>query len=265
MGESPELEDPHEHTPPEHPTAGVAVDLGAASVPALTRGQRRPAVEAELSLWYRLDQVHRLTELRAGVEGRRAFNLEALVHVSREASRSSDRETLNLAFEALSKLAAPLLLFQARGLSRDERREQVQDILLHILEAIRADKADFAEINFAAFAKRRSISLFRSRQARLEGIGERIEPTDDLDPIDDMAEPPDDLPARLMRAEAMALLARSLDKLSSRHRQAFIQYHCLSLTQEEIAKHHRVTARTIRLWLERANDTIGLSGGQDDD
>jgi RNA polymerase sigma factor (sigma-70 family) len=243
---------------------GGAADSGAGSVPALTSGQRRPEIEAELARWYRLDQARHRSELQAEVEGLRAFSLEALVHVSREAFRRGDRKTLNLAFEALSKAAAPLLLSQAWGLAHDECLEQVQEILLNTLEAIRADKADFAEINFAAFAKRRSISLFRSRQTRLEGISERIEPTDELDPIEDVAEPQDDLPARLQRVEAAAFLAQSLDKLSPRHREVFIQYHCLSLTQGEIAKHHGVTARTIRLWLKRATDTIGLSGGHDD-
>ena len=228
-------------------------------VPRLARGERRPEVEAELENWYELDSEQRASSLRAAVDGTQTFSFETFVHISRQAFAAGDRKLMNLAFEALSKAATPLLLYQAKGkgMSREDRDDQVQQILLEIFEAIRVGKADFLEIKFKAFTRRRSISHYRQRKARFEGVNQRIEPTVEFDPIDDV-------PARLPSPEARALLHWALDKLSEKHRAVFIQYHLFKMTQAEIAQHHGATVRSVYNWLKAADAAIGLSGGEDD-
>lgn len=257
MDESTELDDPGEHAPPAPSPAGGIEQSRDESIRPLATGNRRPEVEAELGRWRVLDDAQRRLALRQVIEGGRAASAEALIHLCRRAFEAGDRQMLNLAFEALGKRATPLLLSQAWGLSNDERGEQVQEILLETFEAIRKDKTDFAESNFAAFTKRKAISLYRSRQARFEGANKRIEQTEAVDPLDN-------IPARIPSAEARALLASSLDKLSPKHRAVFIQYHHFEITQEEIAAHHRVTVRTVYSWLKTAEAAVGLSGDEND-
>ena len=200
-----------------------------------------------------------LRPLRAAVDGTQTFNFETLVHISRRAFATGNRKLLNLAFEALAKTATPLLLYQARGkrMSPEEREEQVQQILLEIFETIQADKADFLESKFKAFTYRKSISHYRKRRARIEGAYQRIEPTEEFDPIDNV-------PARLPSQEARALLQTVLDKLPKKQRAVFIQYHLFKMTQAEIAQHHGATVRSVYNWLKAAETAIGLSGDEDD-
>ena len=238
---------------------GSSDDTPPRDVPRLARGKRRPEVEAELENWYTQDSEQRASSLRAAVDGRQTYSFETFIHISRQAFATGDRKLTNLAFEALTKEATPLLLYQAKGkgMSREDREEQVQQILLEIFDAIQAGKADFLESNFKAFTRRRSISHYRHRKARFEGANQRIEPTDKFDPIDNV-------PARLPSQEARALLHRALDKLSEKYRAVFIQFHLFRMTQEEIAQHHGVTVRSVYSWLKAAEAAIGLSGGEDD-
>lgn len=237
----------------------LSVDDAPDGVPRLACGKRRPEVEAELANLYDLDSEQRASSMRATVDGTQTFNCETLVHISRRAFAAGDRKLLNLAFEALAKTATPLLIYQARGkwMSPQDREEQVQQILLEIFEAIRADKADFLESRFKAFTYRRSISHFRKRRARFEGANQRIEPTNEFNPIDNV-------PARLPSEEARALLYSALDKLPEKQQAVFIQYHLFKMTQAEIAQHHGATVRSVYNWLKVTETAIGLSGGEDD-
>lgn len=252
MEEPTELDDPNEPAPSAPSTSARESDSPKAIATSAAE-LRRSQIDAEVAGWLALDRAQRHTAFRDVIEGRRGATPEALVALCRRAFEAGDRSTLNLAFEALGKRAAPLLLSQAWGLTPDERREQVQEILLRIFAAIRNDKAAYAETNFAAFAKRRAVELYRARQARFEGANERIEPTEEIDPLDNV-------PSRIPSAEAEALLARSLDKLSFKHRAVFIQYHRFEMTQEEIAEQHGVSVRTVYSWLKKAEAAVGLSG-----
>jgi RNA polymerase sigma factor (sigma-70 family) len=257
MAESAELDDPSDDPPPVPSRAGVANHSGVSVVPPAANGPRRPEVEDELAAWYAMDRVEQVSVLRTASAGNRRFTVEALVHISCQAHAAGDRPGLNLAFEALSKMATPLLLSQAWGQAADERYDQAQEVLLHLFKAIQAGTAGYAEVNFASFAKRKAISLYRARASRFEGSYTRIEPSDELDPLDDVA-------ARLPSQEAQAALSRALDKLSPKFRAAFIQYHVMGLTYEEIAQQHEVDESTVRSWVKRANAIVGLAGGKDD-
>ena len=73
---------------------------------------------------------------------------------------------LNLAFEALTKRATPLLITQAWGLSKAERLEQVQEVLIKIFTAIRDGKGEFAAQRFAAYTRRRAVEMYRARKRK---------------------------------------------------------------------------------------------------
>ena len=235
-----------------------SIDSGGGSVPPLANGQRRPEVEEELRRWYAMDETKQQESLRAGMQGCHVFSIETLVHLSRRAYTNGDREFLNLAFETFSIRATPLLLSQAWGLPHDERQGQAQEVMLYVFNAIRTGKADFVEINFAAFASRKAVSLYRKRKIRFENITQRIEATDEYDPVDK-------LPAPTSSAEEQVLLDCLLDKLPAKHRDVVIQYYRLEMTQEEIASHHEVTVRTVHNWLRAAEAELGLrKGGKHD-
>ena len=260
MAESAELDEPSDDRRPSRP--GRAVKKGVpdlCGVPPLAKGHhRREAVENELTNWYRLTSEERSVVLRAAADGSREWSPEALLHASRQAYAAGDRRGFNLAFEAFATRATPLLLEQAWGTAANERRDQVQEILVHTFKAIRDDAAaDYAEVNFADFAEKKSISLHRARKSRFEGSFDRIEPTDVDDPIDE-------LPDRMPGAEARALLKHSVGKLEGKFREVFIQRHVLGLTLQEIGEQHGVDESTVRLWLKRANAIVGVSGGKDD-
>jgi DNA-directed RNA polymerase specialized sigma24 family protein len=211
-------------------------------------------LEAELAEWRLMDKSRRCANLRAAIVGEQTVRLEVLVQECTRAYQGKDRQMLDLAFEALSRSAAPLLLSQARGLPIHERQAQAQQILLDLFEAIRKDKAGFAQIRFAAFAKRRAISLYRQRRARFEGVYDRIYPTaGNTDPLQD-------IPMRKPSTEALALLEYAQDRLPEKLRRVFIQYHHLGMTHEAIAKQHGVSARSIYTWIKEAEATIGYSG-----
>lgn len=252
MEEATELEDPNDKSSPTAVAAGGDTN-GAPLTPR--REARRQQLAAEFGEWNALNCAELRAALREAIAGSRAASPEALTHLCRRAVEAGDRQTLNLAFEALSKKAAPLLFSQAWGLTKEDRRDQVQEVLLKIFAAIQNSRTAYAESNFAGFAKRRAIELYRARQARWEGANRRIEPTETVDPMDK-------LPARLPSQEAQALLARSLDALSPKHRAAFIQYHHFGMTQEEIADQHEVDVRTVYNWLKKADSALGLSGDQ---
>jgi RNA polymerase sigma factor (sigma-70 family) len=226
-------------------------------VPALTHGTRLPEVEVELQAWGRLNKQQQRAALGEVIRGEWHASPEALVHMCRRAYEAGDRQALNDAFEAFAKRVTPLLLSQARGLARDERQDQAQQILLETFQAIQEGKADFAECRFAAYAKRKAISLHRKRCARFEGVNHRLEPTGDRDPLDHV-------PSRIPSVEARALLAYALERLPPKHRAAFIQYHCYEMTQEEIAAHHGVSVRTVYAWLKKSETAVGYSGEHHD-
>ena len=95
--------------------------------------------------------------------------------------------------------------------------------------------------------------MYRARKSTWEGANQREEPSEAGDPLDKE-------PCRASGPEFRTLISVALAKLPPKHAEAFIQYHHSGLTQVEIAEHHGVTDRTIRTWLNKAAQTLGLSG-----
>lgn len=235
-----------------HPVGMGLVEL---ALPPLKQGVRRAEVVLELNAWLALDAGALREKLRRVIRGEEGPTVETLVHLTRRAYAAGDRTTLNLAFETLAKRATPLLLSIAKCLPRDKRQEHVQEILTTLFEAIQNDKADFAESNFAIYARRRSIENYRKRSLQFEKVNWNKPSTDILDPVDN-------LPDRRPSAAAWVALRSGLARMSPKQRAAFVQYHLFEMTQKEIAVHHGVDQRTIRNWLREAEDVVELTGGK---
>lgn len=178
---------------------------------------------------------------------------ESLVRLSVAAHAADDRPLLSLTFEALIKTATPLLTSQAWDIDGQDIDDQIQDILVKLFEDIRAGKAEMAGRVFTAWAKRRSISLYRQRAARFEGSSDRVEPTADGDPLDEIAE-------RISSFDARELLDRGIEKLPEKHAAAFIRVYILGMKQEEVAKEMNVNVRTLRDWLKKSAKALGHNG-----
>jgi RNA polymerase sigma factor (sigma-70 family) len=210
-------------------------------------------VDAEMALLCALDRSFLAEALRGVIAGSHDISTEALVRVCTAAHQAADRGLVNLSFEALAKTATPLLLSQAWGLTKEGADDQVQQILMELFSAIKFGKSGMAGRFFAAYAKRRSISEYRKRQARFEGSFTRTEPEGDYDPLDEVSD-------RLPSQEALVLLQREIEKIQPEHRTAFIKYHYFEMTQQEIAKEHEVDVRTVHEWLKKAAVAVGLKG-----
>ena len=110
---------------------------------------------------------------------------QTLIYLVRMAIANTDHTLLNLAFEALSKLATPALLKHSRMLLQDERSEHAQEVLMRVYAAAKQGGAaiDYAEVNFNSYLKCRSIERLRERNDDFEVVSRRINPTDKYDPL----------------------------------------------------------------------------------
>ena len=234
----------------------VPVKKPEPSPPALAGDPRRPEVEEELRRWHVLDRQAQDELLRHVVAKRSGMSPEALVHITRHAFGRDERR-FNLAFCALATVATPLLLYQASDLTGTARLDQAQTVLMQLFCDIKLGKVDFAERFFAGYTKKKAISLFRARKARIEGKRQQVE-------LVEPEEEPNSHPLEMSQPEVRALLRQALGKLSPKHREAFIQRHVLEMTQREIAIHHGVDVRTIYNRQKEAKAHMGLAGGEDD-
>lgn len=215
----------------------------------------RPDVTAEYQGWILLNDTELRQQLHAVIRGSQdAPKPEVLIRIA-QAKVAVDEPLMVLAFEALAKANTELLLYQAWFLTLEERQQQAQEVWTRLFKAIRNGKARFAADNFAAWAKARAIDLYRTRMRTIEHSQLRAEPSEEHDPLDEIA-------AMGPRHEYQAILAHDLRKLPDKQREAFLQYHCLDMTQEEVAKHHDVTVRTVYTWLKRAETLLGMQGDQ---
>lgn len=247
MEEPAELDDPE---PREASLVGINPEKTAA------RHARLAALDAEAANW--LSDPPDLVRLRLSelLSKGALVSPEVLVRLCGQAQRQGDTRTLNLAFEILSKQETGRLYHQAWGQVREEREQQVQDVLMRLFEAIRNGTSGYAETNFAGWAKRRAVDLHRTRKARFERAATRVQPTDDVDPLDELAAPG-------LSAEDKATILQALDKLPPKHRAVFIQIHQLGMTQPEVAQHHGVVVKTVYNWLRECADILSNSGDQD--
>ena len=226
------------------------------NVPPLERGTRPPKVEAELTRLYSLTDEQRLDIFRTSAQTGSGCSCEALVHFCSRARAADDERLVALTFEALAKTATPMLSSLAWSRIPADREDHAQDILKYTFKAIQAGRADFLECRFAAFAKRRTIDLFRKENRQFESQLVRDEPVENHDPLEAV-------PDRRLDPEDETMLREALGKLPRRLRQPFIQ-HLWGRTNAEIARLYGVTARTVYTWLKEASRILKDLYGQED-
>jgi DNA-directed RNA polymerase specialized sigma24 family protein len=233
----------------------------AGAIPrALGKWKRRSEVETEIRILIGLPVGELKVRLHQCIAGAAPILGEVLIYLLRVAITNADRALLNLAFEALSKLATPALLKHARILPPDEQSEHAQEVLMRVFAAAKQGGAtiDYAEVNFNDYLKCRSIERLRERNNDFEVVSRRINPTDTYDPLNSVLDRDPSLEGRVLLQMAIAKLPRKL-------KEVFLQFHFLKLTQEEIAQQHDgVEPRTIRNWLAEAKKILGMSGDKHD-
>lgn len=215
-------------------------------VPRLSNGLQRPQeVERELRQWYKMSDADRRTSLRKAARTGTGYRCESLVHFCRYANSIGDRDLWNLGFEALSRTATRILLPKTGGITRADRDDRMQDVILEVLRAIRNGRADFLECSFRTFCKRRFIDAYREADRKYESKYNRIQPVDESDPLERIAH-------WGLDPERRAMLTLALQRLPAKTHNALIQYFILGLKQKEIAKRHGVSDRTVRTWIAKA-------------
>lgn len=267
MAKSAEVDDPSQHAAPGA-TKPARLKNGAADasgVPPMKKYKRRAKVAEELGRWYSLNEAERTEELKAVIRGEARWSHEAMMHVARHAFAKGDHRGYLLAFNAFATRAAQLLMSQARKLKAGEQEDHAQEVLYLTAKDVLADKAEYAEANFADYALRKGIDLLRRVTVTLEDKLRRVEPTPADDEDGDASDPLDEVADRVPSPEARAMLKRAVGKLDGKLREVFIQYYVLRLTHEEIALHHDVDESTSRNWVKRAGELVGHQGGNDDD
>jgi len=253
MEEPRELEEADEATDPE-------TDQAASGMPnrrILATRKHLAEVDFETEFLGKLPPTELRSALREVVAGSRAVLPESLVRLAVTAHHARDRRLLSLSFEALTKTVTPLLANQAWDLNGEDIRDQVQEVLERLFEDIREGKTGMAGRVFAAWAKRRSIDLYRKRVARFEGAFARKEPTPDGDPLDDVSD-------RIPSQEARVMLGRHIRKLPTIHALAFIRVHVFGMTRAEVAKQMDVDVRTLHDWLKKSAEVLGRDGEDDE-
>ena len=232
-----------------------------APIPPLPSGYTRPqSVEADLTAWYSLDEKERQARLHEMVTGKPGMRPGALVHICTHAFEANDERLLNLAFSALSRSAANVILSNAKGVREADQRDYVQDVLEHLFNLIMDGKAHFAEVSFEGFCRRYAIDLFRKKKTRIEGKLKQQSPLADAEGESELTDPLDNVAGGGVSAEDWALINLTLDALPDKIRSVFIQYHQFDFTHEELAKKHGVSDRTIRNWLTGAAKILGQAG-----
>lgn len=256
MEEPPELDEP-------------ADLLAAAGDDPVTRVKKRTRMSPEakarhlehLALekdrWHRLDTSGRRATLEAIVAGKGGFSAETLVYICRTAFEAKDKLLFRLAYAALVKIVTPRLLRRAWGIDRDDRQSQANEILALVYQAIESGKSQYAEMFFDGFANRKAVSLYRKRENEFERSNQRLEPNEEFDPLDHIAESGPNHDVRV-------LLRRAINKLPPNPRAAAIQHYLLGMRKAEIAAHHEVDESTVRYWLKTANEQLGLAGAEDE-
>lgn len=265
MAKSAEVDDPSRHA-----AAGVVEPVrrkkgtvDAFGVPPLVKYTRRAKLTEELRRWYALDDPGRKEEFKRATESR--WSIETFVHAARQAWAAGDRDGYIRSFNAFATRSTGLLMSQAVKYNAGEPEDHVQDVHLQTAKEIQAGKAEYAETYFADYAMRKAISAQRHVDTSLESKLERIEPRYAPDEDDgENFEPLDDVAARIPSPEAQAILRTSVGKLEGKLREAFIQYHVLGFTYEEIAEQHAKDESTIRIWVKQAGQLVGHQGGTDE-
>ena len=142
MKQAQELDDPDGSVPPSGESAGGENMSEGTPTNSADLARLAAEVQADRKRWCGLSVEDQKTALRAEIRGHRDLRLETLVFAANQAFAAAETKLFNLAFEALSKAATPLLLSQAWAAPKDTRPDQAQTILMQVFELMLLDDAD---------------------------------------------------------------------------------------------------------------------------
>jgi DNA-directed RNA polymerase specialized sigma24 family protein len=257
------------------------MDDGCPGIKPLTRrGYRRlAATEKQIAGAIALDRAGLIARAQWRDETASDYlSPEALVYFIRRADSNRDVRVRDALFRELVERCAPFFRGQFPGMDKTVREDLQQDVLNKVVEDILAvdDRADFMEVRFWSYLKRKTISAYRSISLHAEevesldtgysGAGES-EGRTKLESLRD----------ERLSPEQLTMVLEGLGKLPPRLRKVFIMRHAVGMAvgsdnraddppgKPTLAQHFGCSGRTIRNWLREADDLLASLREKEDD
>jgi len=243
--------------------------------PLTRRGYKRlPETERQIAKAAALDAKALLTCAQQRDEAEPEYlAAETLVHFIRRADRNNDVKLRDDLFRELFERCKPFFRGQFRGFGKETREDLQQDVLKKVVEALlaRDDRADFMEVRFWWYLKRRTIDACKSALAY----------TDDMESLDTgyLGQGESEGRTKLesqadkrLSPEELTMVSEGLAKLPLKLRQVFVLRHVVGMAigaddpvddppdDLTLAQHFGCSGRTIRSWLKKADDLLAGLG-----
>jgi|SRR5579862_2166885 len=242
------------------------------SVGALTRRgyKRLPEIERQIGEAVVLNANALLVRAQLRDEAEPGYLApESLVHLIRRADRDGNQKLRDDLFRELFERCKCFFRGQFRGFDKATREDLQQEVLKKVVEVIlaRDDRADFLEVRFWTYLKRRVIDACKSMFAQTDdtesldtgylGEGESEGRTKLESQVDGRPSP-----------EKLAMISNGLAKLPPKLRQVFVLRHAVGMAigsddpaddppdNPTLAQHFGCSGRTIRAWLTKADDLL---------
>lgn len=240
---------------------------------------RLPEVQNKIDELSALDREPLLTRLRQS-SVRRDLRPEVLLHFARHDQGAGDQAVCMAAFEALVRVATPMLFSRMRRVYemsehdiQDHQNLVFEDLYRRVL---RQDPGlEYGVRRFSSFLVRRSSDAMKSQHhpwapsikkvmteiARLRGgenlpnydtEAERIKPGTDPRRLSSAQDPE----TRALAMEELEEARKRVAHLPEKAFKAFVMSRALGRTQVQIALHFDVTDRTVRDWIAKVAEVL---------
>lgn len=197
------------------------------------------------------------------------LSAEALVYFIRRSDRKKDQSARDALFRELFARCIRFFRGQFPGLDKATREDLQQEVLMKVVEDILAedDRADFMEVRFWSYLKRRTISAYRSAFAdtdkgkSLDSVYLDQGETEGRTRLELLTD-------KEINPEERAMLSEGLAKLPPRLREVFVLRHKVGMPigsdnpeddppdKLTLALHFGCSGRTIRNWLRQADELL---------
>jgi DNA-directed RNA polymerase specialized sigma24 family protein len=256
--------------PPLKPTIAEVGRRSSPVAPLTRRGYKRlPEIETQIAEAGMLDATALLARARHREAESGYLAPESLVHFIRRADRDGNQKLRDELFRELFGRCKPFFRGQFRAFDRAMREDLQQEVSKKVVEAIlaRDDRADFLEARFWKYLKARSIDACRpvfvhkdrveSLDTGYSGDGE----SEGRTKLESQADP-------MLSPEELAMVSKGLATLPPKLRLVFVLRHAVGMAigadnpaddppgKLTLAQHFDCSGRTIRSWLEKADDLL---------
>ena len=253
------------------------MDQGRPGIKQLTRRgyKRLAATEKQIAGAIALDGAGLIARAQCRDETASVYlSPEALVYFIRRTDSNRDVRVRDALFRELVERCTPFFRGQFRGMNKTVLEDLQQDTLNKVVEDILAvdDRADFMEVRFWSYLKRKTIDAYRSSSLHAEevesldtgysGAGES-EGRTKLESLQD----------ERLSPEQLAMVSVGWAKLPLKLRRVFVLRHVVGMAIGDddpdddppgdkltLAQHFGCTGRTIRSWLKKADDLLAGLG-----